>query len=192
VTTLILARHGETDWNAQHRWQGHSDPPLNARGREQARALAKSIEHADVVYASDLSRARETAEIVAAKLGLDVRLDARLRERSFGAWEGLTSAEIEERFAELYARWTKGESHGAEDAEPHDGVAARIASFLDDVASRHPEELVLVVAHGGSLRVIAAAAAGLEYATSHHALPPLANCGVFRCEFRDGILTRLD
>ena len=94
MTTLLLVRHGETDWNRLGRWQGHSDTPLNARGREQARELAPQLDGVDVVYSSDLARARETAEILAEELGADVRLDARLRERGFGAWEGLTAAEI--------------------------------------------------------------------------------------------------
>ena len=101
MTKLLLVRHGETDWNRHGRWQGGSDTQLNDLGREQARALAEELDgEIDVLYSSDLARARETAEIVAAKLGLEVRLDPRLRERGFGSWEGLTTIEIEERFAD--------------------------------------------------------------------------------------------
>jgi broad specificity phosphatase PhoE len=110
VTKLLLVRHGETDWNRDGRWQGGSDTRLNDLGREQARALAEQLDgDIDVLYSSDLARARETAEIVAAKLGLEVRLDPRLRERGFGSWEGLTMPEIEERFAESHRRWRSGE-----------------------------------------------------------------------------------
>src|SRR5437870_10210961 len=95
MTTLLLVRHGETDWNRDGGWQGGSDTRLNDLGREQARALADELDgNIDVVYSSDLARARETADIVAAKLQLEVRVDPRLRERSFGSWEGLTTLEI--------------------------------------------------------------------------------------------------
>ena len=99
MTTLLLARHGETDWNREFRIQGSSDIELNELGRKQAHALAQELEHVelDAIYSSDLSRARATAEAVAASHGLEVRLDPRLRERSFGSWEGLTREDIDER-----------------------------------------------------------------------------------------------
>jgi broad specificity phosphatase PhoE len=92
MTTLLLVRHGETDWNAERRWQGHADVPLNERGRDQAERLAEELENArvDAVYSSDLSRARETAEIVGARLGVPVVLDPALREIDVGSREGLT------------------------------------------------------------------------------------------------------
>src|SRR6266516_6109962 len=130
MTTLLLVRHGETDWNRDSRWQGGSDTRLNDLGREQGRTLAEQLDgDIDVVYSSDLARARETAEIVAAKLGLEVRLDPRLRERGFGSWEGLTTTEIEERDADALARWRAGEGPGAHDAEPFDAFAARMRRF---------------------------------------------------------------
>ena len=115
VTTLLLvARTGETDWNRDHRWQGHSDTPLNETGRApQARERSPTAARpADRIYSSDLARARETAEILAARLGVPVVLDERLRERGFGAWEGLTMDEIEERFAADLARWRPREGRG--------------------------------------------------------------------------------
>jgi broad specificity phosphatase PhoE len=193
VTTLLLARHGETDWNRDARWQGHSNTPLNARGREQALALADALtEEIDVVYSSDLDRARETAEIVADRLGLDVRLDPRLRERSFGSWEGLTASEIEERDARGFARWQAGEGPGANDAEPFDAFAERMGRFLEDVLQRHPGESVLVLAHGGSIRVIHALATGLDYVRDHRSIPAVANCAVARYAARDGKLAPID
>jgi broad specificity phosphatase PhoE len=192
VTKLLLARHGETDWNRDGRWQGHSDTQLNERGREQAHALADQLESVDVVYSSDLARALETAEIVAAGLGCEVRPDRRLRERSFGAWEGLTSLEIEARFADAHRRWRAGEGFGAEDAEPFDSFAARIQAFLEDVVRLHPDEEVLVVAHGGSIRVIHALATGLDYVRDHRTIPAVANCVVARYTASDGKLTPLD
>jgi broad specificity phosphatase PhoE len=192
VTTLLLVRHGETEWNRTGRWQGHSDTPLNERGREQARDLARQLDGVNALYSSDLARARQTAEIVAAALDVDVRLDRRLRERRFGAWEGLTAVEIERDFAEAHRRWEAGEGFGADDAEPFDAFAARVTSFLDDVLRRHPGETVLVIGHGGSIRVIHAAATGLDYVRDHRLIPAVANCAVARYAAREGKLAPID
>ena len=192
MTTLLLVRHGETDWNRDGRWQGHSDTPLNEVGRAQARELAASLDGIDVIYASDLARAHETAEILGAQLGVEVRLDKRLRERGFGAWEGLTMAEIERRFREAHERWRAGEGFGADDAESFKDFAARVLSFVEDVLSRHPHETVLVVGHGGSIRVVHALATGLDYVRDHGSIPAVANCVVARYEVRDGKLAPVD
>ena len=193
MTTLLLARHGETDWNRDGRWQGLSDTRLNDLGREQAQELAAGLDDAvDVIYSSDLARARETAEIVAARLRLEVRFDSRLRERGFGAWEGLTTTEIEDQFAESHHRWRAGEGAGADDAEPFADFAARIHSFLEDAVQRHPGETLLVIAHGGSIRVIHALATGLDYVRDHRSIPAVANCAVARYAAGDGKLAPLD
>ena len=96
MASLLLARHGETDWNREGRWQGHADISLNERGREQARALAKQLSGVafDVIYASDLVRAHETALIVAEERRMPVHTDAGLREIDVGGWSGLTPDEI--------------------------------------------------------------------------------------------------
>ncbi|MDX6402179.1 MAG: glucosyl-3-phosphoglycerate phosphatase [Gaiellaceae bacterium] len=193
MTTLLLVRHGETDWNREGRWQGMSDTSLNELGRDQARALASSLDGTvDAVYSSDLTRARETAEILAGKLGLEVRLDPRLRERGFGSWEGLTTPEIEERFAETHRLWRAGESSGAEDAEPFEAFSERIEAFLGDVVEQHPGEEVLVVSHGGSIRAIHALATGLDYVRDHRLIPAVANCVVARYASEDGKLAPLE
>jgi broad specificity phosphatase PhoE len=192
VTTLLLVRHGETDWNRDGRWQGHSDTQLNELGRDQARRVAAELDGADVLYTSDLARARETAEIIAAALELEVRTDPRLRERSFGAWEGLTAPEIEERFADDLARWRVGEGAGATDAEPFDAFAQRVRGFLDEALARHPGETVLVVAHGGTIRVIHALASGLDYVRDHRSIPGVPNCAVARYAAKDGRLAPIE
>jgi broad specificity phosphatase PhoE len=193
MTTLLLVRHGETDWNRDGRWQGGSDTSLNDLGREQAQALAEQLDGSiDVVYSSDLARARETAEIVAAKLGLEVRVDARLRERSFGSWEGLTTSEIEDRFADSHRRWREGVGAGADDAETFEDFSARVNDFLADVLRLHPGENVLVISHGGSIRVIHALAAGVDYVRDHRLIPGVPNCALARYVARDGKLTPLD
>ena len=193
MTTLLLVRHGETDWNRDGRWQGGSDTRLNELGREQAWALAEELDgNIDVLYSSDLARARETADIVAAKLGLEVRVDPRLRERSFGSWEGLTMPEIEERFTDAHRRWVAGEGAGAEDAEAFEDFSARVNDFLAEVLRLHPGENVLVISHGGSIRVIHALAAGVDYVQDHRLIPGVANCSVARYVARDGKLAPLD
>jgi broad specificity phosphatase PhoE len=193
VTTIILARHGETDWNREGRWQGHSNTSLNELGKEQARQLADELDgEVDVVYSSDLARARETAEIIAERLGLEVEVDARLRERSFGSWEGLTHPEVEARDAEALARWRAGEGYGALDAEPHDLFADRMSRFLQDVLERHPGERVLVITHGGSMRVTHALVRGLDYVRDRGAIPAVENCAVAKYAARDGKLAPID
>jgi alpha-ribazole phosphatase len=121
-----------------------------------------------------------------------VRLDPRLRERGFGSWEGLTGSEIEERHGDALERWRAGEGPGAHDAEPYDAFAERIRHFLDDILEGHPRERVLVVAHGGSIRVIHALATGLDYVRDHRQIPALANCAVARYAAREGKLTPVD
>jgi alpha-ribazole phosphatase len=192
VTTLLLVRHGETDWNRDGRWQGHAETHLNDVGREQAVRLAAELDGVDLIYSSDLVRARETADILAARLELPVRLDPRLRERSFGAWEGKTAPEIESEFAAAHARWLSGEGPGAEDAEPFADFGARVQSFLADTLAQHPDETVLIVAHGGSIRVIHAIAGGLDYVRDHRSIPGVPNCAVARYETRDGVLGPID
>jgi broad specificity phosphatase PhoE len=192
VTTLLLARHGETDWNRDGRFQGHADTSLNARGREQAQALAEGVNGVEVIYSSDLKRATETAEVVAERLGLEVTVDSRLRERGFGAWEGLTRAEIEASFREEFDRWRMGDGSGADDAEAHEAFAGRIEAFLADVLARHPDQTVLVIAHGGSIRVVQAVASGLDYLQDRRSIRALANCSLARYAAREGKLTPLD
>lgn len=192
MTTLILVRHGETDWNAQHRWQGHSDTPLNDAGREQACRFSNELEPVDVLYSSDLARARETAEIIAAHLDLEVRLDPRLRERGFGSWEGLTTEEIESSFPDEQERWRAGIGAGAHDAEPFEEFAARVGSFVEEIGRRHAGEEVLVVAHGGTIRVVHALAASLDYVRDHRSIPAVANCSSSRYAFREGKLAPID
>jgi broad specificity phosphatase PhoE len=193
VTTLLLVRHGETEWNRVGRWQGGSDTDLNDVGRRQARVLADGLDEAvDLIYSSDLKRARGTAEIIADRLGLQIRIDPRLRERGFGAWEGLTSEEVEERFADDYRRWRAGEGAGAADAEPLGAFAARIHGFLDDTLLRHPADTVLVITHGGAIRVIQALATGVDYLRDRRSVPGVANCVVARYAARDGKLAPVD
>ena len=186
MTTLILARHGETDWNRDGRFQGHADPPLNDRGREQARALADAVagERIEAVYASDLRRAHETAQIVAARKGLEVVVDPDLRERDVGEWSGLTYAEIEARWPGA-ERWQVGETPEA--------MAERVVAAVRRIAAEHPGGRVLVVSHGGPIRAIRAAAARLPYAEHRKADPAAAgNCSIHGFSCKSGEFRSLD
>jgi probable phosphoglycerate mutase len=166
VTTLLLVRHGETDWNAEGRLQGQTDRPLTDYGRRQARQLAEELadEELDAIYASDLARARETAEIVGERLRLPVVLDPDLREKDWGNWEGLTSVERD-----------RVEFVG-ESTEAHQ---ERILRALGRIAGRHAGGRVLVVTHGGSMRRVQTAALGF-------AMPVVENCGRWTCVWEDG------
>jgi 2,3-bisphosphoglycerate-dependent phosphoglycerate mutase len=196
VTTLILARHGETDWNRDGRWQGHADEPLNDRGREQARALAEELagEPVTAVYASDLSRARETAEIVAERLEQRrVEIDPRLREVDVGGWSGLTTTEIEARYPGEVVRWRASDpAHTFDGGESYAAMTERVVEALTDIAGRHPGEHVVVVLHGGPIRALLAHAAGISYEEQRHRRAHLDNCGFVRVAVRDGAFTGVD
>lgn len=169
MTELLLVRHGETDWNRQGRVQGHVDTPLNATGLEQARALAAelAVETLAAVYASDLVRARDTAELAALVHGLEVTVDGDLREKNFGTWEGLTAAEIAGRFpGAVRGRWGDGETSEV--------VTERAIAAIDRIRARHPAETVLVVSHGGPLRAI------LRHLDVEHG--PVGNCDLIRVD----------
>jgi broad specificity phosphatase PhoE len=190
VTTILLARHGETDWNSERRWQGHADRPLNDVGREQARKLAETLADRaiDVVYSSDLARAHETALIVADRLGLRVGVDPGLREVDVGDWSGRLLTEIEEVDPAGFQRWRQG--HKAwNGGESYAEMGERVVAAVLRLAARHPGQTVLVVTHGGSIRACRATAAGLDYAASRvAAIGSMANCEVAELHVADGRL----
>ena len=165
VIRLILARHGETAWNAERRYQGQADVPLGETGRRQAAALAQRLaqeEELHALYASDLQRAWETATVIAQPHGLPVRSEPRLREIDFGAWDGLTYSEIGQRYPQPLAAWEADPlSAGPPGGENLSRVTARVRAALDDVARDHQDQTVLLVAHGGSLQALLCLALGL-------------------------------
>ena len=172
MTTILLARHGETDWNRDGRYQGHADEPLNDRGRAQARELADRLREQPpaAIYTSDLRRASETAEIVASALGLALTLEPRLREIDVGSWEGRTRAELD---------------GSAWDGETYDKHRARVVSAVLEIAQAHEDDQVLLVAHGGTLRRVQEAALG-------EGQPVFENCGVWTVVVEDGEFRGLD
>ncbi len=148
---LILMRHGETDWNAQARLQGHRDIPLNPTGLRQAAAAAPSVAALapDQIVSSDLSRARTTAAAVAELTRLPVRIDPRLRETSMGLWEGLTREDVVARWPGEWERWRTTSAHNSPpEGESRWQVARRAAEVVDEVDAGDVER-ALLVAHGG-------------------------------------------
>jgi broad specificity phosphatase PhoE len=180
-TRILLARHGETDWNRVGRWQGHADPPLNDTGRRQAAELAEHLigDGVCAVYASDLRRARETARVVADRLGLAVVPDPALREIDVGSWSGLTREEVRERYPDGFARWLDGEI--GHDGETREQLTERVVAAVERIADAHPDEIVLVVTHGGAIRALRRHAAGDPG-------DAIANCGTLTVERVDGVL----
>lgn len=181
--TLLVARHGQTDWNTAGRFQGQTDIPLNAEGRQQAEILAERLLRRPLgaIASSDLGRARETADIVARRLGVPVsHVDPALRERRYGVFEGLTRAECESLHAEAWLAWRERRVEPPEAELQPDFVARLRAAFARvarDVAPAH--DTVLVVSHGGAIRTFVESVLG-------HGVPPLANAGVFEVRVADG------
>ena len=184
-----MVRHGETDWNRENRFQGHSDPPLNAAGRAQANELAEQLagEPFVLAYTSPLRRALETAEVVASRLGVELRTSESLKEVDLGSWSGLTRDEVESRFPEGYHRWLEY-GHGWDDGETYDELGNRVVAGLVEIAARHRNEVVLAVTHGGPIRSALAAAAGVRFGEARRSIAVLDNCAIVRLAVRNGVL----
>jgi broad specificity phosphatase PhoE len=193
MTILILARHGETDWNRENRFQGHADPPLNATGRAQSIELAKALAGEPIarVYTSPLRRARETAELVAERLGVEIEPLEALREIDVGSWTGLTRDDVAKRYPEGYSRWLERAPHGFEGGETYEALAERVLPAVRSLAEAQPSATLLVVTHGGPSRVVQAHAAGIDYAEARRRETVLANCAVCRFAVEDGDVRRL-
>jgi len=160
TTRLVLIRHGETDWNVEGRWQGQADVPLNARGREQAAQIAQSLINSGIaaIYSSDLTRTRDTAELLsqATQLGV-VRIDPRLREIHQGEWQGLHISEIQSRYTEAFRLRRENPLQVAPPGgETTSQVRDRVLAAVNEIIQTHPGETVAIVSHGFALAVILA------------------------------------
>ena len=170
---VFLLRHGRTAWNAERRFQGQADPPLDDVGRAQAyeaAALVAALD-ANVLLSSDAMRAVQTAEPIAEITGLEILVDQRLRERSLGHWEGLTRDEVADRYPDEYADWIAGRDVSRRGGETRKQVAARaLAAFSDlpDVAT------AVLVTHSATAMALCSALLGMRQEV--HVLGPLANC----------------
>lgn len=162
ITTVLLVRHGQTDWNVAGRWQGHTDIPLNDTGRRQAEALASRLSSWPVraIYSSDLLRAAETASIVAGALGLEAIFDRAWRERMGGLFEGKTSDQLREHHAEAMRRFLDGESEPP-GGESNPALSDRVRLAFEVAIRRHEGEMIAVVSHGGALVALVSHILGL-------------------------------
>jgi probable phosphoglycerate mutase len=153
MTTILLIRHGETEWNRNGRWQGHADIPLSAAGRAQAQALAQRLRQEgarfDHLYASDLSRALETAQIIGQELGQPVHPFRALREVDVGSWSGLTRDEIVDRVPGAFTT-----VFHSSDGESQEIFTRRVGEGLLNLVQRHPGERLAIVTHGGTIRAM--------------------------------------
>jgi probable phosphoglycerate mutase len=192
VTTLLLARHGESDWNRARRWQGFADRPLTERGQAQARELAERLADIalDAVFSSDLERARETAAAVAQVQELEVGTTPELREVNVGSWEGLTRDEAEKRCPKGFRRWVAGGT-GWDDGETYAEMGRRVLAAVERIAREYDGGRVLIVSHGGPIRAIHGAALGLTVEGYRRIRPVEPNARLSAVCFDDGRLTEL-
>ena len=170
MTEILLIRHGETDWNAEKRLQGHLDIGLNAEGLRQARALGRALLHEslDAIYASDLQRAKQTAQAIATPRGMTVQIDLALRERCYGAFEGLRHAEISERYPQEFAAWRAREMDarypdGKNVAETLREFSTRVLNAITGIALNSSHKKIVIVTHGGVLECIYREVKGIGY-----------------------------
>ncbi|ADI02216.1 MAG TPA: histidine phosphatase family protein [Syntrophothermus lipocalidus] len=185
---VYLVRHGETIWNEKGRYQGATDVPLSERGIWQATRLASRFRQAPLsaVYSSDLSRAYQTACIIAQPHGLEVGVMPEFREMNFGEWEGLSATEIEEGYGSLYRHWLKDPGTvtvpGGESLE---SVLTRTLAGLGRLTALHQNDTVLVVTHGGVLMALGCYLNGESFSSFWRYYQ--GNAAVCSLEFKGGL-----
>ena len=172
---ILLIRHGETAWNRERRMQGHIDIPLNDEGQRQARALGAALaaERPDAIWSSDLQRARQTAQAIADYHDLSVQVSESLRERCYGAFEGMTYQEIGERYAEAMKQWKARNLHarfpsGEREAETLHEFHHRCIAAVNAIAHQYQDGKIVIVAHGGVLDCLYRAATGMALEAERH------------------------
>ena len=164
-TEIILIRHGETEWNSQQRMQGHSNSDLSEVGRAQIQALGELMknESFDHIYSSDSLRTRQTAEAITQYSGHTLQFDKRIREKNLGVFEGLTSTEAKERHPEIYRLFkTAGANYVIDEGESTQQLLERALDFIEEIRLRHLQERVVMVTHGGVVRVLMKYVLGLS------------------------------
>jgi len=185
-TEIILIRHGETEWNSQQRMQGHSNSDLSSVGQAQIQALGQWLKNVpfDLIYSSDSPRAKQTAEAITQFSGHELQFDQRLREKNLGVFEGLTSEEARERHPEVFRLFkTAGSKYVVDEGESTQQLQDRALEIVNEIRIKHPEERVLLVTHGGFIRVVMKHSLGLSLETPTRFL--IRNTGVFRLVWED-------
>jgi broad specificity phosphatase PhoE len=193
MAEILVIRHGETAWNRDEVFRGRADVPLSERGREQARLLGGALagRPIEAVYSSPLSRARETAAPLAEAAGLEVAADDRLVDMSFGEWEGVPRAEVEERWGELYEMWVRApEEFRAPRGESLAEVLARAWPAMEEIASRH--EVAAVVSHRVVCKVVLCEALGSGAAGFWRVRVDTASVSVLERGERGWVVTRVN
>ncbi|XLZ67814.1 histidine phosphatase family protein [Massilia sp. SR12] len=195
MTRILLIRHGETAWNAVRRLQGHTDIPLSPTGERQAQALARALEKEplDAIISSDLGRAVQTAQAVAAlHPHVPLHTDPGLRERGYGAFEGLLYTEIAERYPIEFAEWQARDVDavmpgGERVAESFRQFYQRCQEGIARWAAQYPQQSILIVAHGGVLECAYRAACGLSIDGPRDF--QVKNASINRFAFGNGVLS---
>ena len=185
-TEIIFIRHGETEWNSQQRMQGHSNSDLSSVGQAQIQALGQWMKNVpfDHIYSSDSLRAKQTAEAITLFSGHELKIDLRLREKNLGVFEGLTSEEARERHPEVFSLFkTAGSKYVIDEGESTQQLQDRALEIVDEIRIKHLEERVLLVTHGGFIRVVMKHSLGLSLETPTRFL--IRNTGVFRLVWED-------
>lgn len=184
VQRVFIVRHGETDYNAQHRWQGQVDVPLNALGLEQAEKLAAHFAdiELDAIYSSDLGRAYQTAQAVAAGKGLSVVKDKRLREISVGVFEGLTREELKRDYAQELELWDKDDNYVPPNGESRVQVQERAYKIWLELSALENYDTLLISTHGAFIRMLYKNLAPQEYDRLKH----IKNTSISLFEKKDG------
>jgi broad specificity phosphatase PhoE len=190
MTTILLARHGETDWNRDGRWQGHTERPLNDAGQAQARALGSRLAGMgiDLLYSSDLARARQTAGAVEHATGLEAIVDRDLREVDVGQWAGCTREQARERDPAWYREWVEGAVEGYPGGETYLELHRRSVRAFLRILEAADGRTAVVVCHGGNVRAIVSEVVGLG-ADQRWRVAAVANCSLTAIERRRGRVT---
>ena len=176
---ICFIRHGETDWNVIKRIQGQTDIPLNETGRAQAMAMAFNAahHHFNAIYSSDLARAHATANMIAERLGLEVRTTPQLRERHYGIFQGITAKEGKEKYPEAYAHYiARDPGYDFETGESMLQHAERVAAAIDNLTRHHSGETIAAVSHAGVLDIVYRKATGRPLHTPRDFVIP--NCAL--------------
>ena len=189
-TTLVLIRHGETEWNRTGRYQGHADSPLTTRGLAQARAVAQALDgqEFDAFYSSDLGRARRTATIIADKVGRRFLVDSRLREQHYGLMQGHDGKAARELDPGFFESLASGDAEYApKGGESRIQRHSRAVTALKEIAEKHPGSTVLVVTHGGVVDSLFRETLGIPHESPRHY--SLYNAAINRFAYNEGAWT---
>lgn len=156
MTRFILIRHGKTNWSREKKYQGRSDIALSPEGKKNVRALAQIIKNLDidVLYTSSLKRARQSGDIISAKLGFKARVDSKLNELNFGQWEGKTAQQLISEKNKRFASWARGKWQTPDGGESIHSLRRRVRQFLKQCLRKHKDQNIGIVTHGGPIRMI--------------------------------------